>query len=170
MKSVMPIIDSVNLNCPKCHQSADILFSKAQERNHVNCPFCGAFITLDMIQKDRLIQVNSTKLVQCKICRTPLIGHYKYQSVYEVITCPQCIQDAYKDGYKEARKLLRRYERTDIDIETVCINKKKLIAIHSALYEKLGDTDPYFDEDMTDEDIRNEDPVFWACKELGAYL
>lgn len=30
----------------------------------------------------------------------------------------------------------------------------------------LGDTDPDIPEDWTDEDIKNEEPLFWACREL----
>ena len=47
---------------------------------------------------------------------------------------------------------------------------KKLKDIFHALDEFLGDTDPDFPEDMTDEEIRAEEPVFWAAKELGGLI
>jgi len=48
--------------------------------------------------------------------------------------------------------------------------KKKLEEIFTVLDLYIGDTDPYFDDEMTDEDIRDEEPVFWACKEIGLLL
>lgn len=50
------------------------------------------------------------------------------------------------------------------------IPNKKLREIHSALDKHLGDTDPYFPEDITDDEIRDEDPVFWAAKELAVFI
>lgn len=47
---------------------------------------------------------------------------------------------------------------------------KKLIAIHSALDAALGDSDPYIDDEMSDEDIAEQEPVFWAAKELAKLL
>ncbi len=44
--------------------------------------------------------------------------------------------------------------------------KKKLQEIFDVLDRKLGDTDPYMDEDMTDEDIKEELPIFWCAKEV----
>lgn len=48
--------------------------------------------------------------------------------------------------------------------------KYKLIAIHDALCSHLGDSDPYIPEDMTDEEIFDEMPVFWAAKELARII
>ena len=45
--------------------------------------------------------------------------------------------------------------------------KDRLIKIHDALSNELGDTDSYIDEDMTDEEICYELPVFWAAKEIA---
>ncbi len=42
--------------------------------------------------------------------------------------------------------------------------------VSDALDIALGDTDPDFPEDMTDDDIRDEDPVFWACKTINKAL
>ncbi len=48
--------------------------------------------------------------------------------------------------------------------------RQKLIAIHSALDDALGDTDPQFSDDVTDAEIRDEDPIFWAAKEIADML
>lgn len=45
--------------------------------------------------------------------------------------------------------------------------KHRLVKIHDALCNDLGDSDPYIDEDMTDEEICEEMPVFWAAKEIA---
>jgi hypothetical protein len=45
--------------------------------------------------------------------------------------------------------------------------KQRLIKIHDALCNELGDTDPCIDDDMTDEEICEEMPVFWAAKEIA---
>jgi len=50
------------------------------------------------------------------------------------------------------------------------IPKKKVQKMFNALDNFLGDTDPFFGEDITDEEIRNEEPVFWVAKELSNYL
>ena len=47
---------------------------------------------------------------------------------------------------------------------------KRLQKIVLALDDYLGDTDPDFPEDMTDEEIREEEPIFWACKELSSLI
>lgn len=45
---------------------------------------------------------------------------------------------------------------------------KVLGEIFDILDNELGDTDPiHWDEDMTDEDIKTEHPLFWACKQVG---
>lgn len=48
--------------------------------------------------------------------------------------------------------------------------KAKLVHIHDALSNKLGDTDPYFPDDMTDDEVAQEMPVFWAAKEIAALI
>ena len=50
------------------------------------------------------------------------------------------------------------------------IPNDKLRKIFNALDHALGDTDPDFPEDMTDDEIREEEPVFWAAKELSVLL
>jgi hypothetical protein len=47
--------------------------------------------------------------------------------------------------------------------------KKQLVQIHTALCS-LGDSDPYFPDDFTDDEIREEDPVFWAAKEIAGLI
>jgi hypothetical protein len=39
-----------------------------------------------------------------------------------------------------------------------------------ALDRVLGDTDPDLPEDMTDDEIRQEEPDFWAAREIDAIL
>jgi len=46
----------------------------------------------------------------------------------------------------------------------------KLEKIFSALDRVLGDSDPMLPDDMTDEEIYSEAPLFWAAKELSLYL
>lgn len=42
--------------------------------------------------------------------------------------------------------------------------------IFSALDDALGDTDPFLDPDMTDDEIRDEEPLFWAAQKLYAEI
>ena len=48
--------------------------------------------------------------------------------------------------------------------------KRRLVEIHDALSYELGDTDPHIEDDMTDEEVREEMPVFWAAKEVAALI
>ena len=45
--------------------------------------------------------------------------------------------------------------------------KYRLVKIHDALCAHLGDTDPHITEDMTDEEVCEYEPVFWAAKEIS---
>lgn len=47
---------------------------------------------------------------------------------------------------------------------------KTLRAIHDALDVALGDTDPEFEDDTPDDVIRDEEPVFWAARELAGVI
>ena len=43
--------------------------------------------------------------------------------------------------------------------------RKIITAITEVLETEMGDTEPQLDNDWTDDEIRNEYPVFWAlCK------
>jgi hypothetical protein len=57
-------------------------------------------------------------------------------------------------------KMLVESER-NADFET----KRRLVVIHRALDEALGDSDPT--DDMTDEEIREEEPVLWAAMQIA---
>lgn len=46
----------------------------------------------------------------------------------------------------------------------------KLSEIADVLDMKLGDTDPHIEEDWTDEEIKTEYPIFWACRALYKYI
>jgi len=46
---------------------------------------------------------------------------------------------------------------------------EKLQKIFNALDNHLGDTDPDILEDATDDEIRDEEPVFWAANEIAKY-
>lgn len=48
--------------------------------------------------------------------------------------------------------------------------RKKLIAIHGALERAIGDSDPYIPDDMTDEEVAEEEPVFWAAQQVAALI
>lgn len=48
--------------------------------------------------------------------------------------------------------------------------RERLQRIASALNGTLGDTDPYFPDGTTDENIRDEEPVWWAARELNIML
>ena len=43
-------------------------------------------------------------------------------------------------------------------------------SILDALDEVLGDTDPFLSEDMTDEEVRTEEPLFWAFRQLSGLI
>ena len=48
--------------------------------------------------------------------------------------------------------------------------QRRLVEIHDALSHELGDTDPHIEDDMTDEEVREEMPVFWAAKEVATLI
>lgn len=48
------------------------------------------------------------------------------------------------------------------------IEREKLLEIHRALDEASGDSEPQ--DDITDEEMREQDPLFWAVVELGKLL
>jgi hypothetical protein len=47
---------------------------------------------------------------------------------------------------------------------------KVLKEVSNVLDNELGDTDPNFPEDFTDEEIAEEDPVFYACMRVNEAL
>ena len=55
-------------------------------------------------------------------------------------------------------------------VERVDGKNKKLQKIFNALDNHLGDTDPDILEDATDEEICDEEPVFWAANEIAKIL
>ncbi len=48
--------------------------------------------------------------------------------------------------------------------------KRKLQAIFDVLDAECGDTDPADLEDWTDDEIIEEEPIFWACRELSKLI
>ena len=46
------------------------------------------------------------------------------------------------------------------------IQDKKLQELFDTLDAYLGDTDPYFEDDWTDDEIREEYPIFWVAQQL----
>ena len=48
--------------------------------------------------------------------------------------------------------------------------REKLQRCFDTMDDLLGDTDPNLPEDMTDAEIRTEEPLFWAAKEICALL
>ena len=72
-----------------------------------------------------------------------------------------------------ARKWLEALpNKTDLkdDLEAVIVPTDKLQKIFAALDESLGDTDPDILEDATDDEIRDEEPVFWAAREIAKII
>jgi len=55
-------------------------------------------------------------------------------------------------------------------VERVDGKNEKLQKIFNALDNHLGDTDPDILEDATDDEIRDEEPVFWAANEIAKIL
>lgn len=50
-------------------------------------------------------------------------------------------------------------------------SERKLIEqVADILDAELGDTEPYLPDGITDEEIREEQPLFWACRELNRIL
>lgn len=47
------------------------------------------------------------------------------------------------------------------------LTKEKLLAVHETLVSFLGDTEPFLDDDMTDDEIRQEEPIYWAAIEIA---
>ena len=43
----------------------------------------------------------------------------------------------------------------------------ELEMIHDALDRALGDSDPFISEDMTEDDVRQDEPLFWACQRVA---
>jgi len=64
------------------------------------------------------------------------------------------------DYFVHCRAVVDRVDGADI----------KLQKIFNALDDHLGDTDPDILEDATDEEIRDEEPVFWAANEIAKIL
>jgi len=58
-----------------------------------------------------------------------------------------------------AKMLVEAERNADFEV------KRRLVAIHGALDDALGDSDPT--DDMTDEEIREEYPVLWAAKQIA---
>lgn len=49
------------------------------------------------------------------------------------------------------------------------MNTNKITEIAEVLDTIIGDTEPYIDPEWTDEEIRDEEPLFWAVRELYKY-
>jgi hypothetical protein len=85
--------------------------------------------------------------------------------------------DAWQAGYEAGRNapLVKTYtggvpNYCTPSQEPVIEMKRHLVKIHNALCMKLGDTDPHFPEDFSDEEIREENPVYWAAKEIAGLI
>lgn len=59
------------------------------------------------------------------------------------------------------------FRRNDLDRKRL---KLRLQSISNVLDNVLGDSDPLLDPDMTCDEMRQEEPIFWACKELNAII
>ena len=81
--------------------------------------------------------------------------------------CWQC--DDYLDRNGHVRAAICRALAQKDEQEPVAW-KRRLVEIHDALSYELGDTDPHIEDDMTDEEVREEMPVFWAAKEVAKLM
>ena len=50
------------------------------------------------------------------------------------------------------------------------LEREKLKEIFIVLDNYLGDSDPMLDEDMTDAEIKDEEPIFWVTKEISSMI
>jgi len=66
----------------------------------------------------------------------------------------------YEDFKDEQLTLIERPVIKDKSMKT------KLQDIFNVLDEYLGDTDPDIDDDMTDDEIKECEPLFWCAKEI----
>ena len=48
--------------------------------------------------------------------------------------------------------------------------KAKLKEIQSVLDKALGDTDPMISDELSEDEIKEEYPVFWACQQVSLLL
>lgn len=71
--------------------------------------------------------------------------------------------------YDDLRDEIEVFLAAEKEVEPVAL-KHRLLQIHDALESHLGDSDSWTSEDMTDEEIREEDPVFWAAKEVASLI
>lgn len=72
--------------------------------------------------------------------------------------------------YDDLRDEIEIFLAAEPEAEKPVALKHRLLQIHDALESHLGDSDSWTSEDMTDEEIREEDPVFWAAKEVASLI
>jgi hypothetical protein len=51
-------------------------------------------------------------------------------------------------------------------LEVLKLQSKNIQSIFQVIERVIGDTDPYTEENWTDEDIKQEEPLLWACNRL----
>lgn len=76
------------------------------------------------------------------------------------------LQNLIRAGALIAAEIDRLQRSAQVDPLVMC----RLQRIGSALDAAMGDTDPDFPEEMVDEEIRAEDPLFWATREVHRLL
>ena len=91
------------------------------------------------------------------------------EALEEALNLIELIMPMVGDVTREARATIRAALAQKDEQEPVAW-KKRLVEIHDALSYELGDTDPHIEDDMTDAEVREEMPVFWAAKEVAKLI
>jgi hypothetical protein len=80
------------------------------------------------------------------------------------------------EDYSELPENIKEFDRAlarfILSRERLLLEKigKPLMEASDVFDNALGDTDPQFDEEMTDEEIAEEDPMFYACQKVNIAL
>jgi hypothetical protein len=85
-----------------------------------------------------------------------------FANAHRIVTCVNACTNM-KDPETEIAKL--RADRAELleALEELCKNSQ---GVFSTIERIIGDTDPYIDEDWTEEDVKTEEPLLWACQTL----
>jgi hypothetical protein len=89
-------------------------------------------------------------------------GDIDIANAHRIVTCVNACTNM-KDPETEIAKL--RADRAELleALEELCKNSQ---GVFSTIERIIGDTDPYIDEDWTEEDVKTEEPLLWACQTL----
>lgn len=68
------------------------------------------------------------------------------------------------------RQLLAEFDRLSEQARLLREANRKLVRFHSVIAATLGDSDPCLPDDYTEEDVRNEWPLFWVAVRLAEMI